>query len=466
MANVVKPKLFDTSSSYEINVYNYNENTIDPFKGVTQVDYNALYEQDVIRKNHNTKKKFSKVMANLAKRTFASTTNAGVSLLKGLTSFVEGLTDAVVMAGCAVATAATATSDVVDLVASKINGEKWEGFSNTKALWADGVMPMVGENMTQDAFDMMYYDTKFGKFVEDNAFEPFKQNGAACKITEGIGYYTGVVALATVTAGAGTVAGLSSEAVAHGAIAATAAMGRNAQSGYNRLSDEEKKDGGELAKVLAASAGEAVIEGAAYTIGVEAGGMAQQAAFNNVKNQALQEIGKRAVSGAVQGTIKSTRPIINEGIDSLTYGTEYDFKKVGTQVVATYAAEAVGAGVQSAVAHHAAPSTASQAAATASQFQGAPNASNLPNDIIQSVDPLEIHLSYATSEWAEGVTSNTIEGAVLTTSENIVKAATEEVVNEASKEVSNNIMQDSAAMVAPIAKEATKRGIQSILDAA
>ena len=150
----------------------------------------------------------------------------------------------------------------------------------------------------------------------------------------------------------------------------------------------------------------------------------------------------------------------------MTYGTEYDFKKVGTQVVATYAAETVGACVQSAVAHHAAPSTASQAAATASQFQGAPNASNLPNDIIQSVDPLEIHLSYATSEWAEGVTSNTIEGAVLTTSENIVKAATEEVVNEASKEVSNNIMQDSAAMVAPIAKEATKRGIQSILDAA
>ena len=502
MANIVKPKLFDMPTSPGGKIYNYGGDLIDPFNNEHPIDYSAIEEQEKKKKaNKKTEpivhsRKKPKVTKKVKKPTikekikmkgkklFASYINAGVSFVKGATSFVEAVVDTAVMAGAAIATVAYASADVAELVVAKATGEEWDGFSNTKAYWTEDIMPAVGTNVTQKVFDKVYYDTALGKWADENAGEKWRQNGDACKIAEGIGYYTGVVVLATATAGLGTGA-LASTSVAHGVVAATAAMGRNTQQAYNKLSDEEKMDSGAISKTLAVSASKALIEGATYAAGVQLGNAAKLAWFNGIASDAGKVVAKQAVGAAIQGGIKSTRALANEEIDHIAYGEDFSWRDVGISTAATFGAEVLGAGIQTAVGlgfnSNVLPSsvTSAQAAqAAANQVAGVANgSSNIANLVGQSTDPLEKSVSYASSEWVEGLTQNAVEGATGMLSEAAISSS-DEIIHEVAEEAARKVVEKSAAAASvaasgaissaagQVGKKATEQVIQTVLEAA
>ena len=431
MGNVIKPKLFGVPSSVKVSSYKYKEKIIDPFNNPISIDYS----DKAIKSSYQYMPSDPSVIGIDPKAALAATAtavNTAVSLVKGVISFGEALGDTAAIIVGAVVTPRAFMSDIGSFLNSKITGKKWNGFSNTRALWVDNIMPYVGENNTEYLFDTIYYNTKFGQLMNENAINACKKDGAVCKVAEGVGYYTGVVALAAATAGASTAVTIPTS-VAHGAVAATAAIGRNAQSGYNKLSDEEKQSGGALAKTLAVSTGMALVEGASYAAGVEVGTRAGTAVAGRLGDGLISDV----VKAGVQGTIKSTRPIINEGIESAAYGTDYDFKKVGIQVAATYGAEAVGAivenGVINSVVHHHYQYN--------NQFSGTANGPNL-SDIVYQADPgaaalYETEIVYAATEWSEGVAANSVEQTAEAISEAVADSSTEEAFKQTAANISD-----------------------------
>lgn len=211
----------------------------------------------------------------------ASVANLVVSLVEGIVSFVEAIVDAAAMIVGVAASLFTGLYDGINWIGSKIFGYEFK--SATKAMWANGIMPFVGTNWTGKAFDALYTIPPF-KWMESYAFGPFKREGGLIyKIGKGVGYTVGIVLATVATCGiagggaaaasaaggaAGAAGGLSATTVST-AFAGLGAMGKNTQSGYNSLSEEEKQDGWALFKVGAYGVGSGVIEGAAwyYTFG-------------------------------------------------------------------------------------------------------------------------------------------------------------------------------------------------------
>ena len=266
--------------------------------------------------------------------------NIAVSFVKGLVSFVEAVGDALIIAAGAVATIFTAASDVGNLFGSWITGEEWGGWKNTKALWEDTVFPVVGYNWTDKVFDTIWYDRAWGKFVEEKSY--CKSDGVLCSISEGVGYYTGFVLLSTATGG--------TSAVAQGAIMGTAALGKNVQKGYNKLSDEEKHDSKALGKMMAISTGKAVVEGAVFG-GAQAAGKAASAkvvekiAANNMSgvinigsSHAINAANLAKTSASIG--VKSIKPIANESIDAIIGGDKFSAKDVLVDEAALVLSEA------------------------------------------------------------------------------------------------------------------------------
>ena len=405
MGNVVSPSFSSQAPSVNVKTYGYGGKTVTKpqlfeYTDMPEIDYSQKPKKS---KGIHTTIPVEQIDTRL--RIGASIVNTGVSLVKGFTSFGEALVDTVALAGGAVASVVTGVKDIGDLIYAKATGKTWAGFNDTKALWSKHIMPFVGKNYTEKIFDKIYYDTAFGQDVEHMAFNCCKKNGVICEITEGVGYYTGVIALAFATGGVSSL----TPAVAHGLSMGGAAIGRNAQSGYNNLSESEKYNSKSLGKVVGISTVTGAVEGLTYAIGVSGANKL----YGYMTNKGFNLIGSKVAKAGFQAVVKSMKPIINEGVESAAYGTKYDFREVGIQVGSVFASEAVGAVVETKLENTlTAKKTAQQLAA---KYAGAKNGQSIANSATDGAaatqaynDAMDEYIIYAGTEWAEGATQSTV----------------------------------------------------------
>ncbi len=166
------------------------------------------------------------------KKLGASVANGVISVVKGLVHVVEAAGDLTALILSAVG---SIVSGLVDIV-SGISTGNWE-WQVTKDLWKD-TKSIVSYEWTNKLFGAIY-NTKAGKTLDKYAYEPFKSDGIGCKILDGVGYVTGIIALSIVTFGAAgvgfgataTVGGISINA---GAVAVTAGA-----TGFSKYTAEE-----------------------------------------------------------------------------------------------------------------------------------------------------------------------------------------------------------------------------------
>lgn len=162
-------------------------------------------------------------------KTGASIVNFAVGLINGVLNFVEALVDCVALIVSAVASIFTGLYDLCQWIGGKITGnEDWE--SATKKMWG-GVMKFVGTKWIDKLFNGFYENTAVGKWIDEQAYGPFKHTGGMYKFSKGVGYVVGVVILTIVTYGAGGVAsGAGSAAGSAGSAAAGAGASAAATS--------------------------------------------------------------------------------------------------------------------------------------------------------------------------------------------------------------------------------------------
>ena len=172
-------------------------------------------------------------------KTGASIVNFAVGLINGVLNFVEALVDCVALIVTAAASIFTGLYDLCQWIGGKITGnEDWE--SATKKMWG-GVMKFVATKWVDKAFNGFYENTAVGKWLDEQAYGPFKHTGGMYSFSKGVGYVVGVVILTIVTygiggaaAGAGGAAGSAGSAAAGSAtssVASTAAAVFTTKSG-------------------------------------------------------------------------------------------------------------------------------------------------------------------------------------------------------------------------------------------
>ncbi|MBQ4030607.1 MAG: hypothetical protein II625_02520 [Bacilli bacterium] len=197
-------------------------------------------------------------VGNALKKTGASIGNVVTGLVQGVGQFGEALVDTCAIVGTAVGSIVTGIADFGQWVAGKITGnENWH--SITKDMWAD-TMEFVKTEHVNEAFKKFHENSPLGKWLDENAYAPFKSDGAGYKIANGVGYIAGIIALTIATMGIGTAVsggaaaasgataaassnvihigslatiGITKQAVISGTIAATAGFGKNTEHAWN-----------------------------------------------------------------------------------------------------------------------------------------------------------------------------------------------------------------------------------------
>jgi hypothetical protein len=192
-------------------------------------------------------------------KTGASIVNFAVGLINGVLNFVEALVDCVALIVSAAASIFTGLYDLCQWIGGKITGnEDWE--SATKKMWG-GVMKFVATKWVDKAFNAFYENTAVGKWLDDQAYGPFKHTGGMYKFSKGVGYVVGVVILTIVTygiggaaAGAGGAAGSAGSAAA-GAGASAAATSATSSFASSAAAVFTTKGGAALLGAVGAAAG-------------------------------------------------------------------------------------------------------------------------------------------------------------------------------------------------------------------
>lgn len=166
------------------------------------------------------------------KKIAASFVNSTISLVKGVVRLVEAIGDLAVILGAGIGTIGTAIYDI----ASGIVTGNWN-WGATKGLW-DGTKTVVAYDWTSKCLFDPLYNTEFGKWLDNNAYSPFKSDGLGCQILEGVGYVAGVIALTICTFGVGGVATGAATTVSAGVSATTLAATATA-AGVGKYTAEE-----------------------------------------------------------------------------------------------------------------------------------------------------------------------------------------------------------------------------------
>lgn len=170
------------------------------------------------------------------KKIGASIANAVISLVEGVVRLVESIGDLFLLLGTCVDTIGTGIVDIVN----GISTGNWD-WKNTKELW-DTCKTMVAYDWTSKIFEEGLYTTGFGKWLDNNAYAPFKSDALGCKICQGIGYIAGIVVISIFTFGAGgvaigTTATIGSTTISAGTVAIVAAgagIGKYTQEEWNK----------------------------------------------------------------------------------------------------------------------------------------------------------------------------------------------------------------------------------------
>lgn len=143
-------------------------------------------------------KSFSEKVKDNVGATAASVVNGAVAVVKGAGQFVEAVVDTGAIVATGVASIATGAYDGISYAYHAINGDTENYNSLTSEMWK-GTMGFVAEEYVNNASDW-FYNTEFGKGLDELAYKPFKSEGVACNIITGLGYTAGVVA-ATIATG-------------------------------------------------------------------------------------------------------------------------------------------------------------------------------------------------------------------------------------------------------------------------
>ncbi len=144
----------------------------------------------------------SKKALNQTKKTGASVANFFISLLKGVGETGEALVDTGTVVVTLPLTLITATQDIGQNIMSG-KGLKNIEFNNTKDLWS-GTMSNVAEDTVDNAYKDLYKKNKYGRWLDTNAYTPFKSTGVGTKVGEGLGGIAGIIGLTVLTGGAAT----------------------------------------------------------------------------------------------------------------------------------------------------------------------------------------------------------------------------------------------------------------------
>lgn len=128
------------------------------------------------------------------KRVGATITNSFIALTKGLAHLGEAL----LKFGDIVNTAMdTIKTGLIDIKKGISTGD-WD-WKVTKDLWKK-TKARVSRQYVNEAYDW-FYNTKIGKELDKYAYEPFKSDGIACQILDGVGYAAGIIIVTALTFG-------------------------------------------------------------------------------------------------------------------------------------------------------------------------------------------------------------------------------------------------------------------------
>lgn len=166
------------------------------------------------------------------KSALASIANLFLAFAKGVVKFIETLIDLLDIIGTGILTIGTAIGDI-------IVGNDW---ATTKEMWKE-TMAFVAKDHVGSEAEKFYKTTPAGQWLDNNAYSPFKSDGIACEISEGLGYVVGLIALTVVTAGTGTaVAGASTAVSASTVITSSAIVGLTTFSSVTAATWADMKD--------------------------------------------------------------------------------------------------------------------------------------------------------------------------------------------------------------------------------
>ena len=145
-------------------------------------------------------KKIIKPVSKFAKTAAASVANVVISFIRGVGDLLENLFDGCSLVGTCVASVFTGIYDGVNWVKHKVTGDEENFKSQTAKMWKD-TMTFVSEDYVESAFKDFYKKNAVGKWLDANAIECCKSDGTICKIGQGIGYVSGIIAITLATAG-------------------------------------------------------------------------------------------------------------------------------------------------------------------------------------------------------------------------------------------------------------------------
>ena len=304
-------------------------------------------------------KNIGKSILNALKRTAASIINVTVfSITAGVIKFVEAITDCSILITGAVKGLYVLAFDAVK---SLITGKK--DFTNSKKYY-NQLLKIVGYDVT-GKIKGKFYETKFGKWFNDNSYAPFKDGGTVYGIGEGIGYVAGIVVLTIFTCGGGTAATVASQTastsmqVVSGVIAGAGAMGKAAQSGYNSTVDKVvaqaaengvsldrnnvELDGKQIAKIIGNSAVQGGIEGTTFALTYGKGLKADKILGESLKKshevalkagmQAAKEYGKAASDEIFDIKDHTFAEVTKNAATSAAVSVIYDTTGIGSKII-------------------------------------------------------------------------------------------------------------------------------------
>ena len=240
-------------------------------------------------------------------RTGATIGTSATSIVEGVLGVGESLIDFLVLAGTTGATAITGIIDLGQALGGLLTGNDWD--SLTKKMW-DQTKDFVSIEGVKTAFDDMYENTAYGKWLKENSYAFDTVRG----IGNGVGYTAGIVGLSILTfGGAGSILG-GEVAISSTQLAATAGG-----IGLSKGTESSWADGAGILEGLAYGGASGVWEGIQYFLGAKIGGLnlfgeggkfLTNLGAEEIKTKIINSLGRVVLDGADGGIEGFIQPML------------------------------------------------------------------------------------------------------------------------------------------------------------
>ena len=246
-------------------------------------------------------------IGTILERTGATIGTSATSIVEGVLGVGESLIDFLVLAGTTGATAITGIIDLGQALGGLLTGNDWD--SLTKKMW-DQTKDFVSIEGVKTAFDDMYENTAYGKWLKENSYAFDTVRG----IGNGVGYTAGIVGLSILTfGGAGSILG-GEVAISSTQLAATAGG-----IGLSKGTESSWADGAGILEGLAYGGASGVWEGIQYFLGAKIGGLnlfgeggkfLTNLGAEEIKTKIINSLGRVVLDGADGGIEGFIQPML------------------------------------------------------------------------------------------------------------------------------------------------------------